>query len=162
VSVGLEQRTWAATYAVPDQAGAYGVDLIAQDVETDDGGRVLTRDEAGWSWHPARHLETWDTGAADRHLYALGWVRVSPWEAHDDLAGMRGWTCDVRPDGGRPLGRGGERGTVLVGGVRVPAARYGRSVYLTTPDGACPACSAPACRGRNAHPSLDSTWQATS
>lgn len=50
------------------------------------------------------------------------------------------------------------RGTVLRDGVRVPAARWGRTVYLVRPDGSCPACGLPGCPGRLAHPSLDSTF----
>lgn len=91
-------RQYAATYAERGEAGAFGVDVIAQDVELDGDGREVARDEAGWSWHPAGDVEVWDLRAADRHLYSLGWVRVGPWEAHDDLAGMRGWTCEVRRD----------------------------------------------------------------
>lgn len=89
---------YAATYAVRGEAGAFGVDVIAQDVETDDQGREVARVAAGWSWHPAPDADTWDTGAADRHLYALGWLRVSGWLAQDDLGGVPGWVCDVQRD----------------------------------------------------------------
>lgn len=51
------------------------------------------------------------------------------------------------------------RGTVLRDGVRVPAARYGRSVYLTTADGGCPACGQSGCPGVIApYPATDRTF----
>lgn len=54
----------------------------------------------------------------------------------------------------------GLRGTVLAqDGGRVPAARYGASVYLTTADGGCPACQQPGCPGRLTHPTTAATFR---
>jgi hypothetical protein len=98
----LTREIYAATYADPTATGEFGVDLIHQEVERDDTGSEVSREELSWEWCPAMRklgLPAWSVLDADDLLRKLGYRRLERWGPEQDLGGLPGWTVPVEKVG---------------------------------------------------------------